>query len=106
MDFIINNWFIILVAVIAMVIYTEEQLKKLREWLIYAAAIAEKQFGSGTGALKLRHVYDMFIKMFPWLSMIIPFERFSEMVDSVLVKMDKMLDDNSAIQTYVKGTEE
>ena len=105
MDFIMNNWMVILISLIVLITYTEGQLTKAREWLLYAVTIAEERFGGGTGALKLRYVYDMFVKMFPWLSKIISFEHFSEMVDAVLVKMDNMITNNKAIREYVKTEE-
>ena len=55
---------------------TNEQLKKVKEWLLWAVAEAEKELGSGTGQLKLRYVYDMFIVKFPSLAKIISFETF------------------------------
>ena len=44
-----------------------EQLKSVKEWMLFAVTKAEKELGSGTGKLKLRYVYDMFIAKFPWL---------------------------------------
>ena len=79
MKFITENWFMIiaLAAVAAgagYAVYTfvrmpsAKQLEKVREWLLYAVAKAEKELGSGTGQIKLRYVYDMFVARFTWLA--------------------------------------
>lgn len=117
MDFLIENWFVIF-AVIALVIGiviaivkfiksgNAAQLANLKEWLLYATIEAEKALGSGTGKLKLRTVYDMFLAKFPWLAKIITFDRFSELVDDALENMNDLLATNSAVQSYVGGSEE
>mgnify|MGYP003295057168 CR=1 FL=1 len=115
MNFIIENWYIIFVAIaliiIAIVAFTkffksntEKQLTKIKEWLLYATTLAEKELGGGTGKLKLRYVYDMFAAKFPWLVKIVSFERFSELVDTVLVDMNELLATNSAVKQYVDNS--
>lgn len=81
----------------------EKQLEKVKEWLLLAVVEAEKQLGGGTGKLKLRFVYDMFIEKFKFLSMLVSFEQFSLMVDEALDKMKEMLDTNKQIKVYVEG---
>ena len=114
MKFITENWFVI-VALAAVAgatgyaVYTfvkmpsDKQLNKVREWLLYAVTKAEKELGAGTGKLKLRYVYDMFVTRFDWLAEVITFERFSLMVDDALEKMKDMLKNNEAVQTLVAG---
>lgn len=114
MKFITENWFVI-VAIAAMggsigyAIYTfckmpsEKQLNKVREWLLYAVTTAEKELGAGTGKIKLRYVYDMFVARFDWLAKVITFDMFSMMVDDALEKMKDMLDSNKAVQSLVAG---
>lgn len=117
MEFIVENWYMIIVAIaivmaIAMAVIkffkgnTEEQLNKIREWLLYATALAEKELGDGTGKLKLRFVYDMFATKFPWMVKIISFERFSSLVDEVLGDMNDLLTTNTAVQHYINGSTE
>jgi len=112
MKFIAENWYIILAAVaaIAVIIYCiikffkfprAEQIAKIKEWLLYAVAEAERELGSGTGQLKLRKVYDMFVTKFPFLVKFISFEYFSNLVDEVLVKFKKMFETNENVKTYV-----
>lgn len=115
MDFIVENWYILvgLLAIIAaVVIYivrffkqpTEKQLESIKEWLLWATTEAEKLFGSGTGKLKLRYVYDLFAETFPWLAKIVSFETFSKLVDSALGDMNNLLASNNAVQLYVNGS--
>lgn len=112
MEWITTNWPIILalVAVLVVVIYAiykftkqpkEEQLNKIREWLLYAVTAAQKEFGNGTGQIKLRYVYDKFLTKFPTFATIISFELFSNLVDEALVKFKEILETNNMIQRYV-----
>lgn len=112
MEFIINNWYVVLacVAVFAVGCFgvyrffqkpTEEQLNAVYEWLLGAVIEAEKALGSGTGQLKLRQVYDLFLIRFPWVARVIPFAMFSDMVDDALEDMRELLETNVAVQEYV-----
>lgn len=116
MEFILENWPII-VAVIAVIavaavsvarfvgLPTDAQLSKVREWLLWAVTEAEKDLGGGTGKLKLRQVYDLFVTRFPWLAKLVSFELFSDMVDDALEEMREMLDTNQAVKAFVEGPE-
>ena len=114
MEFFAKNWYLILSAIVVVAyggyfLYrflkkpTSEQLKALKEWLLWAVTEAEKQLGSGTGQLKLRFVYDMFVEKFGFLAKIISFDKFSELVDEALEEMKKLLETNDAVKTYITG---
>ena len=114
MEFLIENWYIILaamalgaLAVVAVVRFfrlpREKQMENVRQWLLGAVTAAEKELGGGTGKLKLRTVYDAFLTKFPWLAPVIPVEQFSGLVDDALVEMRKLLADNKAVQQMVTG---
>lgn len=116
MEFLANNWYIILVAVaaVAVLIYLimkffklprESQIAKVKEWLLFAVMQAEKELGSGTGQLKLRYVYDMFVSKFPYLVQFVSFEFFSKLVDDVLVKFKEMFNNNKSVKQYVVANE-
>ena len=79
----------------------DAQISNVKEWLLYAVTLAEKELGGGTGELKLRYVYDMFVAKFVWLGKIISFDMFSEMVDEVLERMNHLLATNVAIEEFV-----
>lgn len=116
MEFFVNNWYIILAlaALLGVAVWyvyryfnlpSEAQLAKVREWLLWAVTGAEKELGGGTGKLKLRQVYDLFIVRFPWLAKVVPFELFSSMVDDALKEMREMLETNPAAAALVSGGE-
>lgn len=113
-EWIVENWFIIvaLAAVaggVACAIYkfaglpTKEQIAKIKQWLLLVVTQAEKELGGGTGQLKLRYVYDLFISRFPTTAKIVSFETFSKWVDDALDDMRKMLESNKAAQEFVAG---
>lgn len=114
MKWFFENWsllVVILVVVALFIIYLqkfaklppESQIKKVKEWLLYAVTLAEKDLGSGTGQLKLRYVYDMFLQKFPAVASGIPFEVFSMWVDEALEQMKHLLETNENIAKFVEG---
>lgn len=114
MEFILENWPIIVAAIAVVAVAavavarfvglpTESQLAKVREWLLWAVTEAEKDLGGGTGQLKLRQVYDLFVTRFPWLAKLVSFELFSDLVDDALEDMREMLDTNQAVKAFVEG---
>lgn len=116
METLIENWPVLAAGLAVLVaaglgIYrfvglpTQEQLDKVRKWLLWAVTEAEKELGSGTGALKLRQVYDLFVTRFPWLARVISFALFSRMVDEALEEMREMLASNEAVSAFVNGAD-
>lgn len=110
MEWIIENWYVLvgIACVVAAIIKfaglpTETQIKKVKEWLLYAVSVAEAELGSGTGQLKLRRVYDMFVEKFPAIVKFITFDRFAELVDEALDELDKLLETNMAIKAVIIG---
>lgn len=114
MEWIIDNWYILLAIVtllisIGVIVYEffglprGEQLRKIKELILYWVTLAEKEFGSGTGVLKLRYVYDLFTTKYPIISKLISFERFSEWVKEALIDMEEILSKNKAVQEIVTG---
>ena len=100
---------IIIIGVAAYAIYyfmnlsKEKQLEVVREWLLLACIQAEKALGSGTGQVKLRFVYDLFIDKFKYLSLVISFEQFSMLVDDALDTMRDMISNNKQVEGYING---
>ena len=116
MEWLINNWYLIVaaIAVVTAIVVsvkkfvglpTEQQIESLKEWLKWAVTEAEKELGSGTGQLKLRRVYDLALAKFPWIARLVPFEEFSMWVDEALSWLNKQLESNKAITSMVKGGE-
>ena len=115
MKYIVENWFVIvgLIAVCAAGGYavyvfvkmpSDKQLNKSERMAALCSHKGRKRnWGGGTGQIKLRYVYDMFVARFTWLARVISFEAFSMMVDEALERMKKMLESNKAMQTLVSG---
>lgn len=102
---------IVVVCAIAYCIYEfynlgkEKQIEMVKEWLLLAVLEAEKALGSGTGQVKLRFVYDLFIDKFKYLSLVISFEQFSMLVDDALDVMRDMISNNKQVEQYVNSNQ-
>ena len=79
----------------------EKQIEMVKEWLLLAVVEAEKALGSGTGQVKLRYVYDLFLSKFKYLSLIISFNQFSMLVDEALDVMRDMIANNKQVENYI-----
>lgn len=112
LNFLINNWYLIIVAIAAIVVAgmfiysfmqkpTPEKLQNIKEWAIYACALAQAHLGSGTGQLKMRETYDMFISRFPDLARIVPFEMYKGIAESALLEFKKMLENNPKVKELI-----
>ena len=107
----INDIIIILIVAILICILVagflklgkDKQIKIINEWLLLAVIKAEKELGDGTGQVKLRYVYDLFIDKFRFASMFISFNQFSALVDSALVIMREMVSNNDQIKNYISS---
>ena len=77
-EFIQEYWYIVLafaacISIISIKVWDwckqpdNEQIEQVKQWLIFAVAQAEKELGSGTGQMKLRYVYNLFVSKFQLL---------------------------------------
>lgn len=114
METIIDNWFVIvgLICLLIMVGYvlinflglpTPKQTEKVKEWMLYAVIEAQSKFGTDTGELKLRFVYDAFLSKFPMASRFISFKTFKKLVDKALEEMKVLLEKKENIKSIVEG---
>ena len=105
MDYILEYWYIILATIVMAVVAvtlavrffkrpSDEQIAKVKEWLLVAVLEAEREFGSGTGKVKLRVVYDLFVNRFPWVAKVVSFDTFATWVDEALDIVEEWLKDN------------
>lgn len=104
MEWLVNNWgtiLILVLAVIGLIFLILNDKAKAKQWLLLAVIEAEKEFGSKTGAVKLRYVYDMFLSAFPLLAKFISFEEFGVMVDEALEQMKHLINTNMAVFNLV-----
>lgn len=109
---LIENWYIIIVLIVLLVFASgiifvffkspsDVQLQKVKAWLLYAVTQAEAELGGGTGKLKLRYVYDLFITRFKWISLVISFDTFADLVSEALDEMKEMLKNNEDARLLV-----
>lgn len=89
----------IVIGVIATVIIVAGGIyvNGFKNWLVWAVSEAEAIFGSKTGKLKLRYVYDLAVERFPIVAKIMPFTMFGNLVDSALDVMRDMIENNKDI---------
>lgn len=112
MEWFVENW-VVVVSLLAVLITAMlagvkflglprgEQLIKIKEWLLWAIVEAEKELGSGTGPVKLRFVWDLFISKFPLVSKFITFDLFKSLVDDALVQLKVILKDTPKLAELV-----
>lgn len=104
MNYVYFAIIVVCVGVSAFMLYKLLGIEKIKAWLVWAVSQAEKEFGSGTGKLKLAKVYDMFTDKFPFLQAIVPYSTFSNLVDIALDEMKEMLK-NDKINAIIEGDE-
>lgn len=92
-----------ILLIVSIVFFLVVRRKNLLEWLVCFCAEAEMTYGSGTGYLKLRDVYAEFVKEYPVISVILPFDYFAYLVDKALEQLNKKLEENDAISEIVIG---
>ncbi len=116
-NFLVTYWaeivWLIAIAVITVVAVKEfiplpkdKQYEQIKGWLLGAVTLAEKEYGSGTGKIKLSTVYDKFVERFPWIAKVLTFEMFSKYVDDALVEMRNLLSTNKNVASIVSPDKE
>lgn len=110
--FLLENWYLLVAGIVAVAggitvvvrffhMPSSQQVEKCKEWLLWAVTQAEAELGSGTGRLKLRQVYDLFVQRFPAVAGAVSFDTFRLWVDEALEDMRMMLQQNPAVQELV-----
>ena len=117
MKFLVENWSLLIILalmIVSAIIYVkkfvelpdEEQLIKVREFLLWAVTEAERIYGGKTGNLKKAYAYKLFCEYFPSFVAVVPFDIFEKMVDSALVQMRHLIETNVSIKNYVQWESE
>ena len=117
MEWLINNWYVIIAIIAGLAVIIAgiiaffklpltTQKEHIKQWLLWAVSAAERSLGDGTGQLKLREVYDKFITKFPFVSKLISFETFSNLVDEAFEEMRDMLNKNNNISAIITPNKE
>ena len=106
MNMILNHLDVVIFLILVILGLVSYLAKKgnLQKLLLYICIEAERRFGSKTGQIKLRYVYDWFITKFQFLSLLISFEEFGKMVDKALEEMQHLIETNDAVSKYVNKT--
>ena len=114
--FLATYWYLIVVAIAIIAVASikiyiwiktpgKDQLNKIQEWLVWAVAQAEKELGSGTGQMKIKYVYDLFISKFPAIAIFIKYDTFTQMVDKALEEFKELLSSNEKINEQFGSSE-
>lgn len=100
-EFLQQYWLLIifaLAAAVTLIYIIIKEPQRIKQWLIWACSQAELALGSGTGMLKLREVYDMFITQYPIFSKIISFSLFQKWTEEALLVFKDWLENNAIAQ--------
>lgn len=97
---------VIIIFITAAILTIKGEKHKVKEWLVWAVSEAESYLGAGTGKLKLRYVYDLFVSKFPFISTFITFDVFSAWVDQSLDVMKDYISKNDRIREEIEGGKE
>lgn len=92
---------VLLVLIGGAVAFFNGEKRSLKDWLLYACSLAEKELGGKTGQLKLKYVWSQACQQFKFLTTFLTFEKFSEMVDDCLVDFKHLIETNERIAEYV-----
>lgn len=106
MNFLIDNWYLLVIgvavlAVTGVFIYRffrqtkGVRYEQVRGWLLQAVILAEQEYGSGTGRMKLSAVYDAFCAALPWVARVLSFDTFAMYVDEALDEAKDILAGNA-----------
>ena len=85
-DFIIEYWYIGL-GLLALVLMLLKRIRDAKredmiKWLVHACRTAEIKIEQDEK--KLRTLYNMFCKWYPWVSKVISYDKFKDMVEEAL----------------------
>ena len=107
-NFIVSYWdsiLIVLAAATALVLFWVRGQKNIVYKILYSLVTeAEKQFGGGSGELKLSYVIERIYKMLPAvLRVFISAERLEAWIDEVLATAKEKWAVNANINEYIGG---
>lgn len=105
-EFLMANWYsiimVLIIIVSAIYLAAKGQTNALESILFALVTQAEKECGSGTGALKLSKVIDWSYEKIPsWARPFITVEKLTDMINDAVEAAKKVWDKNDAIKTWV-----
>lgn len=109
LNFIAANWDSILAAlaviVVAIVGVVKQEKSIIFKMLFSLVTEAEKQYGAGTGELKLSSVVSQVYEKLPSVSKLIPVKTLEKWVDEALVEAKAKWKKNTNVATYIAPTD-
>jgi hypothetical protein len=108
-NFLLNNWdsilfIVLLAAAVVKVIITGEK-RKLSELLFAFVTEAEKEYGSGTGALKKAKVMTWVYERLPAVAKLFITEKMlSNWVENALKYAKEVWENNAKVKEYIKSS--
>ncbi len=117
MSWLIENWSLIVVILTMIVsailsikkfllLSPEEREKQIKQFLLVQVINAESSYDmQGVGRIKLSSVYNSFISKFGIFGLLMPFDKFSALVDDSLDEMRRLLESNVNVKEMVYGYE-
>ena len=111
LNFLVKHWdSILLLAAIAAVIVVPlvSGKKKIIYRMLYALVTeAEKNFGSGTGALKFSYVLEKLYAALPaFFKIVIPFTTLQKWIEDVLKEAKEAWEKEAGVEVYIESGSE
>lgn len=108
-NFFVANWDIILFVIILLVVLVYLWIrggKSVVFKMLYAMVTeAEKEYGDGTGALKLASVIEkIYLKLPMMVRLFVTADTLQKWVETVLQEAKKTWEQNNNIQNYIKSS--
>ena len=108
-NFFVANWDIILFVIVLLVVLVYLWIrggKSVVFKMLYAMVTeAEKEYGDGTGALKLASVIDkIYLKLPMLVRLFVTADTLQKWVETVLQEAKKTWEQNNNIQNYIKSS--
>ena len=107
-NFFMANWdillFVIVLVVVLVYLWVRGGKSVIFKMLYAIVTEAEKEYGNGTGALKLASVIDkIYLKLPMVVRLLITADTLKKWVETVLQEAKKTWEQNNNIQNYIKS---
>lgn len=105
LNFVAANWDSILAALVVIIVaivgVVKQEKSIIFKMLFSLVTEAEKQYGAGTGELKLSSVVSQVYEKLPSISKLIPVKTLEKWVDEALVEAKVKWEKNANVATYI-----
>lgn len=105
LDFILQNWDLILgalaIIIVAVLAVVKQEKAVIFKMLYSLVTEAEKQYGSGTGELKLSSVIAQIYEKAPAAAKVIPVSTLQKWVEDALTAAKEKWAKNANVATYI-----